>query len=322
MSKDLIVHMTKCVPTNTLVTMKTALWMSNLLGIPLKDEPETFMDKKQFRIIYVFNGPTAFCPFREEIEELALRCKVMVWIQNDYTCYPPSQLKRSIRKMGWCEDSKWTRPPIVWTTCPFRIEYPLDRYVNWNSMTFSKYPFNDEPRTPGILYYGAHREGRIDSFRKYFEGATYPITVSSSSRAKRHFKEYNDRIAIIPPMKNQIEEISKYRMTIYMEDKFSHKKFTSPANRFYECLSAGIAQVFDENSVLTMEEAGFDVHNYVCKTQKDVKRYLKNWKDIALSQRENWGRTNYRKRLANRVEKCHEELKQALKKKSSCYWLR
>src|SRR3954467_15258059 len=58
-------------------------------------------------------------------------------------------------------------------------------YVNFNVLTrhpvdaWSKPMPWPVPLREGLVYYGAHREGRVPSFVKYLANADYPVTIST-----------------------------------------------------------------------------------------------------------------------------------------------
>lgn len=312
--KEVIIHMTKVKPGTTLASAKIATFMAKTLKLPLIDEvPYTSMIKEYWDIAYLINGPTAFCPFRPEIAAIGRRVQNMVWIQNDFTCAPPSQLNRVIRARKWSPpDSRNIRLPVIWGTIPGRYTQPLDRYVNWNALSYlGKHTATGN--MPGVLYYGAFRGGRAGDFEKYLGARQYPINVSSSIKARGKFLALNKRIVMLPPFKDLVQEVRDFRLAIYMEDKHSHDHYTSPANRFYECLSAGIAQVFDEKAVSTftgMEavQVGqvYGIEKYVVTGPADVAKALKHWKIIAKEQAR-WHR-DYRKILTDEMKKAHKDL--------------
>jgi hypothetical protein len=79
-------------------------------------------------------------------------------------------------------------------------------------------------------------------------------------------------------------------MGLYLEDRKSHKEFTSPATRFYEMLSVGMAMVFQEEAVPMLAEAGYNVAPYVA-TPETLVDLLQSARSIAEEQRAQWAGT-------------------------------
>ena len=68
----------------------------------------------------------------------------------------------------------------------------------------------------------------------------------------------------VTPFNNVITEAGKYAAAIYIEDEKSHTNFHSPANRFYEMLSAGIPLFFDHLCTRMLSRAEIIVPNEWC----------------------------------------------------------
>jgi hypothetical protein len=95
---------------------------------------------------------------------------------------------------------------------------------------------------------------------------------------------------------------------LYLEDDRSHREFHSPANRFYEMLSAGLPMVFQPEAVLQMAVAGYDIAPYVAASGSDaLNRALRQREAIGAAQRAAWC-ADYVGALKKRVKKCYKEI--------------
>ena len=69
-----------------------------------------------------------------------------------------------------------------------------------------------------------------------------------------------------------LKELQEYGCTIYLEDETSNDVYTSPANRFYEALSADLFMFVDDIAAHTLKRAGYEVPpEWVIKTPADIK---------------------------------------------------
>ena len=86
-----------------------------------------------------------------------------------------------------------------------------------------------------------------------------------------------------------IQDLSKFAATVYIEDQHIHTHYNSPANRFYECLSAGVAMFFDESTSNTMKTAFPGKGDYlfpVVNSAEEVLEALPTYEQIAHEQRD------------------------------------
>jgi len=89
-----------------------------------------------------------------------------------------------------------------------------------------------------------------------------------------------------------MRDLSKFAATVYIEDEHIHTHYNSPANRFYECLSAGVAMFFDESTRNTMRTAFPEEGDYlfpVVDCAEDVLEALPTYKQIVYEQRRLFG---------------------------------
>jgi hypothetical protein len=83
-------------------------------------------------------------------------------------------------------------------------------------------------------------------------------------------------------MSNVFAQYGMFSDTIYIEDKFTHTNYNSPANRFYECLSTGVYIHFDFSCLLTFNKAGIDIKPFIVDGHKDIENKLHNTELIKL----------------------------------------
>jgi hypothetical protein len=184
-------------------------------------------------------------------------------------------------------------------------------FVNWNMLSALEKPL--KIRTPDdvdLFYYGSFRKYRDKSFDKFFAGKFRKMTrtVSSGSpirdspsRPDHNFQRYK-HIVLVPKISDKFyRELNGHGFGLYIEDARSHKQFHSPANRFYEMLSAGLPIVFEPDSRIMLKRAGFDPKDFIVRGMKDVYARVDERDDIAKEQRERWWRP-FRQDLTDRVQ--------------------
>lgn len=252
--QDYVVHLTPI--NNTMIaSARIAQFISKTLRIPLITDAEACKAAcLNADVVFVVNGPPAFCRFRNELAALFAVAKTVVWCQNDYTIYPPSQTNKVSRLRGWVDDKGHIRLPYVLGTIPDRAT----NYINWNALTMGE-PLDWGRGRKGIVYYGAFRQNRKAQFKKYF--SVPDITISAPVAATKRFKELlsDRRVSYVPPFADLIKDLSKFEATVLLQDERSNKRFMSLPNRFYECLQAGVAQYVSREMVSSLNKAGYKV---------------------------------------------------------------
>jgi hypothetical protein len=79
---------------------------------------------------------------------------------------------------------------------------------------------------------------------------------------------------IEPPFKT-LSHLPLCSAGLYIEDERSHSEFHSPANRFYEMLSAHIPIFFDVTTLRMLGQAGIYPHeNWIAATPEELHRKL------------------------------------------------
>ena len=93
---DVIMHLTKCSEGSTIASSRIALFLKDHLGLPLVDDEESFnaVDLDNLDTVLMVNSMSAFSKILPQAQELAKYCRRLVWIQNDYTVYPPTQVRK------------------------------------------------------------------------------------------------------------------------------------------------------------------------------------------------------------------------------------
>jgi len=295
-----VVHLTKCKPNSMIASARIARFIATQTGADLVDCSE--LAEPKYKTLFIVNGPMAFSDFLPEIAEMVNNCERIIWVQNDIIIKPPTTDPSKTRAESPFRKAfaNYGKPLDYWTTLPSMVKTDGSAYINWNMLTYDPLQVM-ETRSKSLLYYGAYRQDRDTYFRKYLGSTAYPITVSAPVMAAKKFHELNHTIEIVKPFTDLIPAISSYAGTVYMEDIKSHTTYCSPANRFYECLSAGLPMFFDKGSVKTLEQAGYDVSPFIVKSPEDVYTLLNLHGKVQYEQLK-W-RRDYRSELVEQLMK-------------------
>ena len=243
-----VMHFTKCSPASTMASGRIATFIEKQLkdlGMEVElihDEKSAYHSSDKHELMFVVNSPFGFCDWRREAIELVGNSDGIIWVQNDYAIKPPSQFKKNSIQID-----------ETWTTCTDTLEKGNARYIDWNKLTYNERVAEMKTDAshviPGLLYFGAFRQGRISSFEKYLNTVKYQTRVSTSPKNRDKFMAMNTHrtIKYYEPFSN-ILQLQRFQTSIYIEDDGSHGKNHSLANRFYEMLSAGLAICIDESA--------------------------------------------------------------------------
>lgn len=251
-----VANMNRVSPSSTMAHNRIAVYLAKRFAAPLLDRPGVW-DGSQYDLVFVVNGLWHFCPWRDELLHLARGARAVVWCGNDYKLPIPKPIRELETLRRWCEYEG----------------AGIDK-VNWNELTFDSSPLPRDPaQFPGIFYWGALREGRTELFKKYLDSRLYPVLVSTTKRAE--FSLLAPGAEVIPPVDLR-RTLARVQATIYIEDSATQVGGIphSPANRFYESLSAGVLTLFDERSVAAINQAGFDVGPWTVSSPEDVRALL------------------------------------------------
>lgn len=299
-SKNIILSLNGCSGKTYQASAKIANFLSEILGLEIIDDAEkcrSTIQQGEVHTVFFINSISAFCKHINEAADIVSKCKRFIYVQNDYTIEPPTQVRNVMRPRGKeLEVLRWSTVPmlperyknlVAWNVLPLEATY-----INWNMLTYKPiYP--KKPVIDRVLYYGAFRKDRVRLFDKYLDSDQYEVSLSSSSKGIKKFIDAYPMIFEYKIQDDLIEFISKFKATLYLEDAKSNDIYCSPANRFYECLAAGTPMLFDESSVNTMERAGYDILRYVVNSEDDVVDSM-NWiEEIQRLQAVSWRRDYY-----------------------------
>jgi len=238
-----------------------AHYLSKKFNIPIYGKHNyRELKKKKFDYLFLMNsgfGCVQDQDFGPWIPDMVMRSKRPILVANDYKLLYPCGYTRHILPKQY----------LYWSTVP---EYSGKYcegviYVNWNKLTYRPQKIRN-PKVPGCIYWGAYRQHRIEYFEKYLNSKF--VTISTSKRALKGFEESCPKAKKIDNLEKLYYQIQDYYCTLYIEDYT--RKYCSPANRFYEAISAGIPMFFQPESVEHMEEAGYDVRPFVVENSYEL----------------------------------------------------
>jgi len=276
--------------------MTVARGAAEALGIPLLHNEETVKQhrKTKFDVLFVKHSVLRFCNYRELIFDLHANAGVVINIENDYTFDVDPRLH------------KCNKNHSMWTTVPRNITGQYGCYMNWNRAAWqhdAKLPNRllGIENCDGLVYHGGLRSDRRSSFDRYFVKPAVTTVVRCRPKSKREFEQsYPDVICFVDDM-NEMLELGYYRVGLYIEDDFSHEHFTSPAQRFYECLQIGLPMAVDSECLNTFKEADLTLRDeFLTSSSVDVKQFLKRRDKIQAAQRRLWYR-DYKAELRSDV---------------------
>jgi len=235
---------------------------------------------------------------------IAQKAKRFIFVNNDYSL-PIKSCLFYVSKYLELEKPE----AIAWSTVNRLVDRSseLSSYVNWNLLTYEPIEPVENPKQR-ILYYGALRQDRIEMFKKYLFSPMLPVDISCSKALQKKFKAIAPNANTIDKFPSLIDNIKHWAATVYLEDRYSTRNYCSPANRFYEALSAGICQFFSEESIGTMERAGYDVTPYVVRSADDLYSKLPHAKEFAAEQAKLW-RRDYLAELRTQVFNAFDKIK-------------
>ena len=222
--------------------------------------------------LYIINVPKPMVAHVLDAEKVITGAKTLVWVQNDYAIQTPTPTTAGAsiftKAFTWRAQHPKTAPMWVWTSCEDRVNHipTMARYINWNALAaedaLEPKPYKHEK----LLYWGAYRPGRHKSFSRYISGVLDNQVLADNvviSATKNGATRFTEKLGTPPQcFVGPIfvpDDIQGYALTLYMEDEMSHKRFHSPANRFYEALAAGVPIMIDVAAVGTLQKAGFVV---------------------------------------------------------------
>lgn len=258
-----VLNLMKCSAGSIIASNGIAEFLSKKLNCNLIDRKELAYPAV-YDVLFFVNGPMLYCDFRDEVKALCGLAKKVVWVSNDIAISMPGFVKQ--------------RPHALWAAFDNYQGVHEYRYVNWNALTYRP----EEPGfvgNKGLCYYGAYRADREPYFRKYLSPGPYQVFISSSRSGEAEFRRINPRAAFFKatPL---VPNLKSFQASIYIEDQKTHKVYCSPANRFYELVSAGTLILFDKACQRTFEQAGIHITPWVVDGPEDVAAKLKDWKHL------------------------------------------
>jgi hypothetical protein len=280
-------------------SVRIARWLSEYLAVPLVTDES--IAAKALDTLIIVNGAYGFSKFLEPLGKAILEARRVVWVQNDYTIIPPKDVgdaQSPFRRAFVLRKQEGKMPTSYWSTCEEWSARPGSTYVNWNMLTFDE---NYDPkvirmrrrqiRTESLFYYGSYRDGsgkssRVPLFDRYFENPHATTVISSP--VDKFSKRYPKCIHEGAIQGNFYDTLGRYGLGLYIEDRKSSENFHSPANRFYEMLSAGLPMVFQPECGPMLRRAGYDPTRYVVEKVRDVRRVMEMRESIGEEQRRLW----------------------------------
>jgi hypothetical protein len=282
-------------------------------------------DGAELDVLYIVNGAYGFCKCLPELAALVKTARRIVWIQNDYSIIPPKIESEGISpfRAAFRERHEAGKPHMdFWSTCEEWSQRKGSSYVNWNMLTFDK-DFSEKRITQRrgssasktLLYYGSYRDGsgkssRVPLFDRYFAEPTVATTISSP--AKQFAERYPKCTHVGPILDNFYNVLGTNGLGLYIEDRKSSENFHSPANRFYEMLSAGLPMVFQQECGPMLRKAGYDPAPWVVEKARDVAKFMVDRDKHGLEQRRQWIRGNYHGLLLEQMKSAQVKLEREM----------
>lgn len=297
---------------------RIARWLERVIpGAKMYDgktveQAADLMEEKPHNL-FIINVPKPMVAKVEQAERVVRAADTLIWVQNDYAIQTPTPYTNGVSIFTRAFTDRVKRKTghgmQVWSSCMDRVERLLTmpaHYVNWNALAMQ---YQNPPvvkRKPYAIYWGAYRPQRQKSFVKYF-GEPEDLHADGAPRISEIFrvsctKNGADKFLATTGLSadcfmGTIEvpgDLYHFACTVYIEDEMSHRRFHSPANRFYEALSAGLPILVDTTAVGTLQKAGFTVPPAMQSTGlEDVQRLLAAgpgaWRKLARQQWELWG---------------------------------
>lgn len=222
-----------------------------------------------------------------------------IFVQNDYSIKPPSQCK-SVPLSDYLDykaESKAFYGFDLWTTCPegksALHDFQIYEYVDWNKIVYEGKPdiIDHANRKDSLLYFGSYRNNREEKYKYYLDSIEYPVDIYSPTTVQlnKFRKLLGDNIEY--GLKMNFDVFKEYRASIIMQDKRSTNNYHSLPTRFYECLNAGIAMIFDPDCKMTLDTAGIkDYEEYMTNDHARIADILANSENVAKEQAIKWNR--------------------------------
>lgn len=291
----------KASPDSKIPSARIATYLGQQVGAKVIDDAR--IAKGKWDVLFVVNAAFAFCRHLEPLARAIRTARRVVWVQNDYTIIIPKPVSQaqSPFRAAFRERAEAGLPDVdLWTTIRPRAKTTrASAYVNWNALTFTPLARRERSYVHScsedtLLYYGSFRQNRVRYFDRFFSAPRVTTVVRTMAERKftAHFDPPSKKLLIQPaiPQEGFLGHLTAHGLGLYIEDRKSHEEFHSPANRFYEMLSAGLPMVFQAEAVRQLREAGFDVDDYVVETPRDLKMAMRHRREIGAQQFTQWAR--------------------------------
>lgn len=267
--KQAVLNYMKISDNTKVASNRIALYIAQKTGAILIDTKKSVI-KDTYDRIFLINGPSLFCDYREEMKELVYKCKQVIWVGNDYALAIPRFVK--------------DHPEFVMFAAYENFkDWKNHHLVNWNCLTFEPDREAMKVAYPGLCYYGAFRDDRKLYFEKYLSSDLYDKYISSSkadlskfSHITRNFKSWDGS--------HLLAKLGLFESCIYIEDETTHDIYCSPANRYYEALSTHTLQLFDVSVLKTFKKAELDISDFLVASPSDYAAKLKSHKSLLKEQ--------------------------------------
>jgi len=291
----------KITPGSIIASARIATHLSDLLGAKIHADEHVADGPTDTLIIvngaYAFTGNVILGALASAIEE----ADKIIWVQNDFTIIPQKHTGAAtspFRKAFRLRHERGKGAPIYWTTVKNMSRPGLSRsghligdcsrYMNWNALAMLDDPtvsgeVDRRPYRDRMVYYGSFRKTRKPYFDRYFMDPATKTTISSPT--KKFEAEYlSPKVTHAPKFRELYTDLNLYGLGLYIEDQKSHDEYHSPANRFYEMLSARVPMVFQPESRGMLKLAGYDVSPWVVHSSKDIENAMDRQCEIQAQQ--------------------------------------
>ena len=305
--KSAVFTFVKPSPNSVIASVRIAKFIAKTLDIPMIYD-ETIKDQR-WDVLFLVNGAFSYCSYRDDVAVAVRRAKRIVWVQNDYAIYAPipdGQAESKFRKAFRIRRDTGRPDMDHWTTVKAKATMtPWSTYMNWNSLTALRNPLScDRHAASDLFYYGAFRSSRSRTFDRYFRPRKMDVSLSSAS--KKFIERYpHASVVSAIPRDGFYTELNRHGLGLYIEDPRSHREFHSPANRFYEMLSAGLPMVFEPDAAPMLKKAGYIIDDFITSNQREARDALRHRRHIQRSQRTQWW-TDFRSQLKTRLLKKYD----------------
>jgi hypothetical protein len=303
----------KTYENSVIASVKLTRFLAQVLELPIYEKGgASIPDGLDVLIIvngaYAFAGNDTLAMLGRAIET----ARRVVWVQQDYTVIPPKDegnAESPFRKAFRNRLAVGAPSVDYWTTCESyakagraptgHICGPGSRYMNWNVLTFDPdlrtIPMSDRVNHDSMIYYGsyrvinsANRKDRAPYFRRYLAEPHVKTTISCPTTKFIEAGYVHENIRHLDRFDVRLD-LPHYGLGLYLEDQMSHKEYHSPANRFYEMLSAGVGMVFQPEACRFLKHrAGLEVDDFTLWNAEEASGKMADRDAIAARQHDMW----------------------------------